>query len=87
MDRIDSFVDTSIRPSWIECIAKPVPTRLNASVVMKRNRPGKIIIHQAIWKISPASFSPPHEGVVAGTDPQEQRAASNRMLLGMISVV
>src|SRR5919198_723262 len=67
----------------------PSPTRLNARVVRNRNRPGKNIIHQATVKIWLASESiRPHDGVVWGTPtPRKDRAASNRMLLGMMRVV
>src|SRR6266513_796687 len=64
----------------------PSPTRLKASGVRKRNRPGKSISHQATVNRVPASESIcPHDGVVGGTPtPRNDSAASNRMLLGMI---
>jgi hypothetical protein len=57
--------------------------------VKNRNKPGNSIIHQATVKIEPASESwRPQEGVSCGTPiPRNDRAASNRMLFGMISVV
>src|SRR5437879_2198014 len=67
----------------------PSPSKLKASVVAKRNRPGNTIIHQATVKMAPASDSIlPQDGVVGGTPiPRKDSAASNRMLFGMIKVV